>query len=271
MPINFPTSPNVSDTYQINGLTYVWNGSAWVSQGVTQVGNPGSTRDSYTGNGACTTFILSNFAVNEDCTIVFVNSTIQPNAAYTVNSNSNELIFTTAPANNANIIAYVVNPTLGPTGPQGVAGPQGPSGARGFPGTRGLTGLTGPSGAFLIRANGASNIASNTLNFINTASVTINVSNIGGVATIELSSVGGGGGSGNGNTFLYVSDSAPTGIAANQSFWYDSNTGMLKVYYNDGNSSQWVDAVVLKPGPSGPLGPSGPTAQIGFSFLLAGM
>jgi len=43
------------------------------------------------------------------------------------------------------------------------------------------------------------------------------------------------------------------------------------VDYNDGNSSQWVDAVILKPGPSGPQGPSGPTAQIGFNFLLAGM
>ncbi len=237
MPINFPTSPTLDQTYQINGLTYVWNGTSWVSQGVTQVGIPGSTRDSYTGTGACTTFVLSNYAVNEDCTIVFVNGTIQPNAAYTVNSNSNQLVFATAPANNANIIAYVVNPTLGPTGPQGVAGPQGPQGPRGFPGTRGPTGLTGPSGAFLIRANGASNIASNTLNFINTASVTINVSNIGGVATIELSSIGGGGGSGNGNTFLYVSDTAPTGIAANQSFWYETNTTINSIISTGYNSS----------------------------------
>jgi hypothetical protein len=271
MPINFPTSPSVNDTYQINGLAYVWNGTSWVSQGAIQVGIPGSTRDSYIGTGACTTFILSNYAVNEDATIVFVNGTIQPNAAYTVNANSNELIFATAPANNANIIAYVVNPTYGPTGPQGAAGPQGPQGPRGFPGARGAIGPSGPSGAFTIQANSASNIGSNTLNFVNTATVTVNVSNVGGIATIELSAIGGGAGNGNGNTFLYVSDTAPTGINPNQSFWYDSNTGMLKVYYNDGNSSQWVDAVLLKPGPSGPQGPSGPTAQIGFNFLLAGM
>lgn len=272
MPINFPTSPNVNDTYQINGLAYVWNGTSWVSQGAIQVGIPGSTRDSYTGTGACTTFILSNYAVSEDETIIFVDGTIQPNAAYTVNANSNELIFATAPANNANIIAYVINPTYGPTGPQGAAGPQGPQGPRGFPGSRGPTGLTGPSGSFTIQANSASNIGSNTINFVNTATVTVNVSNVGGIATIELSAIGGGGGGGgNGNTFIYVSDSAPIGITANQSFWYDSSTGVLKIYYNDGTSSQWVDAFVSKPGPSGPSGPQGPTAQIGFNFLLAGM
>jgi hypothetical protein len=271
MPINFPNSPSVNDVYQINNLSYIWNGSSWVSQGTIQVGIPGTTRDSYTGTGACTTFILSNYAVNEDATIVFVDGAIQPNSAYTVNSNSNQLVFVTAPANNANIIAYVVNPTYGPTGPQGVVGPQGPQGPRGFPGARGSTGATGPSGAFTIKANSASNIGSNTINFVNTATVTVNVSNVGGIVNVEFSAIGGGSGNGNGNTFLYVSDGAPVGVTANQSFWYDSNTGMLKVYYNDGNSSQWVDAVVLKPGPSGPQGPSGPTAQIGFNFLLAGM
>lgn len=273
MPINFPPSPNVNDTYLFNGLLYVWDGNSWTSAGSLPVGLPGSYRDQFTGTGACTTFTLSNEAVNEDSTMIFVDSVIQPNSAYTVNSNSKTLIFATAPTNGANIIAYVIS-SVGPQGPSGPTGAAGPQGPRGFPGPRGPTGATGPTGpaGLVVRANSASNIGSNTINFVNTATVTVNVSNVGGVVNVEFFAVGGGGGgSGNGNTFLYVSDGAPTGVSANQALWFNSTTGMLKVYYNDGNSSQWVDAVILKPGPSGPQGPSGPTAQIGFNFLLAGM
>jgi hypothetical protein len=270
MPINFPPSPNINDTYQINGLLYVWDGASWVSAGALPVGLPGSYRDQFTGTGACTTFTLSNEAVNEDSTMVFVDSVIQPNAAYTVNSNSRTLIFATAPSNGANIITYVIS-SVGPQGPSGAVGPQGPQGPRGFPGPRGPSGAEGPSGVYRFQANSGLNVSSNTLNFVNTSTVTVNVSNVGGIVNVEFFAVGGGGGSGNGNTVLLVSDAAPVGATANQALWYNSNTGMLKVYYNDGNSSQWVDAVILKPGPSGPQGPSGPTAQIGFNFLLAGM
>lgn len=29
MPINFPNSPAVNDTYQIGSIIYIWDGSAW--------------------------------------------------------------------------------------------------------------------------------------------------------------------------------------------------------------------------------------------------
>jgi len=32
MAINFPSSPNVNDTYQVNGRYYLWNGSKWRRQ-----------------------------------------------------------------------------------------------------------------------------------------------------------------------------------------------------------------------------------------------
>ena len=47
--------------------------------------------------------------------------------------------------------------------------------------------------------------------------------------------------SGSGAT-ISVSDSPPGSPTAN-SLWWQSNTGVLKIYYNDGDSSQWVDAV----------------------------
>lgn len=49
-----------------------------------------------------------------------------------------------------------------------------------------------------------------------------------------------------GNASVAVSSSAPTSGTANQDFWWDSDTGMLKIYYNDGTSSQWVDAISVQ-------------------------
>ncbi len=31
MPLNFPNSPVLNDTYTYNGKTYVWDGSSWVA------------------------------------------------------------------------------------------------------------------------------------------------------------------------------------------------------------------------------------------------
>jgi hypothetical protein len=45
----------------------------------------------------------------------------------------------------------------------------------------------------------------------------------------------------NGGASVSVGDSPPTSPTAN-SLWWQSNTGDLKIYYNDGTSSQWVDA-----------------------------
>jgi len=57
--------------------------------------------------------------------------------------------------------------------------------------------------------------------------------NVSGVETIV--DVTGGGAS------ISVSDTAPAS-PGNGSLWWNSNIGVLKIYYNDGTSSQWVDA-----------------------------
>ena len=43
---------------------------------------------------------------------------------------------------------------------------------------------------------------------------------------------------------LYISDTAPVGVQ-DGSLWWDSNRGTLLVRYNDGDSTQWVDAVAV--------------------------
>jgi len=49
-----------------------------------------------------------------------------------------------------------------------------------------------------------------------------------------------------------ISSTAPTG-ASEGDLWWDSESGFLFVYYNDGDSSQWVEASpeVLAEGPNG--------------------
>lgn len=42
---------------------------------------------------------------------------------------------------------------------------------------------------------------------------------------------------------ITISDTAPTGYPTN--LWWESDTGKLKIFYNDGSSSQWVDAVPI--------------------------
>jgi hypothetical protein len=66
--------------------------------------------------------------------------------------------------------------------------------------------------------------------------------NVSGVETIV--DVTGGGAS------ISVSDTAPAS-PGNGSLWWNSNIGVLKIYYNDGTSSQWVDASHTSSAPSG--------------------
>jgi hypothetical protein len=46
---------------------------------------------------------------------------------------------------------------------------------------------------------------------------------------------------GAGASAVTISD-APPGSASSGDLWWESDTGKLKIYYNDGDSSQWVDA-----------------------------
>ena len=60
---------------------------------------------------------------------------------------------------------------------------------------------------------------------------------------------------GGGGASVTVSDSAPSSPSAGD-LWFNSSAGGLFVYYNDGDSSQWVEVV----GKTGATGPSGAAA-----------
>ena len=55
-----------------------------------------------------------------------------------------------------------------------------------------------------------------------------------------------------GSPSLYVSDTPPAGVLAG-SLWWDSDRGTLFVYYNDGSSTQWVQAVATPGMDTSPL------------------
>ena len=129
----------------------------------------------------------------------------------------------------------------GPSGPQGTQGPQGPQGATGatgpastVPGPAGPTGATGPQGppSFPDAPSDGKTYGRNN------------------AAWTQVTSSGGG-------TSVLVSDTPPTG-APDNSFWWESDTGLLYIKYNDGNSSQWVVSQ-----PAGQVGPQGPTGLTG--------
>ena len=56
-----------------------------------------------------------------------------------------------------------------------------------------------------------------------------------------MCTTGGSGGGGGGGASVTINDAAPTTPSAGD-LWWNSNAGQLKIYYNDGSSSQWVDA-----------------------------
>ena len=79
--------------------------------------------------------------------------------------------------------------------------------------------------------------------------------------TVVVKKFTGGGGSSSGGASVSISDAAPTSPTAN-SLWWQSNTGVLKIYYTDADSSQWVDAI--------PTAPTATSSDTLSPFLLMG-
>lgn len=80
-----------------------------------------------------------------------------------------------------------------------------------------------------------------------------------------------------------IGDAPPTVVGPGSMYW-DSHTGLLYVYYDDGDSKQWVSACPATgqtgpqgiqgiqgiQGPAGPIGPSGLTGPVGVTMPFIG-
>ena len=107
----------------------------------------------------------------------------------------------------------------GPAGPAGPPGSSGPTGPAGPPGSGGGDGPPGPPGPATPGPPGPTG-----------------PSGPQGVAGLD------------------VGVSPPAGPSTAGDLWWESDTGHLYVYYNDGNSNQWV---AVSQGPAGSPGGSG--------------
>lgn len=144
--------------------------------------------------------------------------------------------------------------TVGQQGPQGPAGPQGPQGAAGPQGLQGLAGATGPAGAAgpagptAVSANAGNSATLGTDSLIFVPAIPA------GSTTLPLAA--GTAAAGTAATFaradhvhpaaaaasaVTVSDTPPASPSAGQ-LWWDSAGALMYLWYNDGNSSQWVNA-----------------------------
>lgn len=135
--------------------------------------------------------------------------------------------------------------SAGTNGFTGSAGTNGFTGSVGFTGSAGTNGFTGSAGAGFTGSAGATGFT-------------------GSQGDIGFTGSTGFTGS-NGTT--YIGSTAPVS-PANGDTWWDSDDGIRYVYYNDGNTSQWVQESAV--GPQGPIGYTGSagrvTLPVGFFF-----
>lgn len=116
MPINFPSSPTIGQTYSSNTTTWVWNGTAWDIGAITLYGAYNKLDDvSSSFNGSNTTF---NMAVSgagitastPNSLIISINGVIQePGSAFTVSGST--ITFTEAPATGSSFYGVLLGNT----------------------------------------------------------------------------------------------------------------------------------------------------------------
>jgi Long-tail fiber proximal subunit, C-terminal, trimerization domain len=114
-------------------------------------------------------------------------------------------------------------------GPQGPVGPQGVKGDKGDQGIPGPVGPVGPAGGIEEAPSDGQQYARQD----------------GDWTVVEA-----------GGASVLVGDTPPTD-AVDNSLWWESDSGLLHIRYNDGTSTQWVVTAVGPAGPAGPVGAPG--------------
>ncbi len=125
---------------------------------------------------------------------------------------------------------------------QGVQGLQGTQGLQGesIQGLQGLQGVTGAGGQANIqwKDQGTNLGAPGEVTVVDFIGLGVTATYNTGTLTVDIT-----GGGGSGNASVTTADSPPA-MPNDGDLWWDSATGMLMIYYDDGTSSQWVSATV---------------------------
>ena len=221
MPANFPANPQLNETYTHANITWRWTGSYW------------------------------------------------------------KIFYAPAGATGATGVQGSPGGATGATGIQGPIGATGATGIAGNIGGIGATGSTGPAGATGVSSNllaVSTSIIPNASNVydIGTSALSWRDAYFGNVLNLGSAQISANGsvivlpqgsrigsnviGVGSGSATITVSDTAPSTPAVG-ALWFNTNTGRLLIYYNDGDDFYWVQ-------PSGAVGPSGATGATGSSANL---
>jgi len=126
------------------------------------------------------------------------------------------------------------NPETNIKGPKGDKGDTGDQGIPGTPGADGASDwadITGKPSTFPPDPEAVDDRVAALL--VAGSNITLTYNDTGNTLTIASTASGGGGSS------VYVGPTPPVGAAAS-SLWFENDTGLLYINYNDGNSTQWV-------------------------------
>jgi len=118
MSINFPNTPSTNDTYVVDNISYVFDGTKWVARGFDD-------RES--------TVAISETAPTPAVGSLWWNSIEGNLYIYYEDNDSSQWVPTTSTV-------------IGPEGPEGSPGPQGTQGPQGIQGPVGPEGPQGPAG-----------------------------------------------------------------------------------------------------------------------------
>ena len=211
MAVNFPNSPSTNDTHTENGLTWKWDGTTWIIQSIAPAGPPGPP-----GNDG---------SDGSDGT---------PGPTGPTGSGSGDAIGT--------IISWSGSSSNVPSEYQICDGSVASTTA--LQTVLGTTNVPDLRGRFIVHPNGQFPSGSGVTIFDNGSS---NPPYYGLIYIIKHSATPSGpsgppGPPGSGGGASVTTDDNPPTNPSDGDLWWDSEEGVLNVYYEDANTSQWVNA-----------------------------
>jgi hypothetical protein len=255
MAINFPSSPALNDIYTLGTRQWKWNGNGWALQPLTagftgSIGYTGSKGDiGYTGskgdtglgfNIAKTYTSVANLTADTSPSGINTGEfAIIENGSLTDAENSRLYLWNGSAYSFVSDLSGTIGFTgsFGYTGSKGDQGVIGYTGSKGFTGSKGDIGYTGSKGFTGSQGDIGYTGSKGDIGYTGSLGFTGSKGDIG--YTGSKGDIGYTGSEG--NLDITTSSTPPTSGVGEGDIWVDSATGVQYFYYNDGNSTQWVE------------------------------
>ena len=243
MAINFPNSPSLNDLYTLGTRQWKWNGNGWALQPLTagftgSIGYTGSKGDiGFTGSKGATglgfniaktyTSVAALSADTSPSGIATGEFAIIENGSLTDAENSRLYLW------NGTVYSFVsdLSGTIGFPGSKGDIGFTGSKGDIGFTGSKGdqgiqgVIGYTGSKGDIGFTGSKGFNGSKGDIGFTGSKGFKGDIGFTGSEGNLDITTAA----------------TPPTSGVGEGDIWVDNATGVQYFYYNDGNSTQWVE------------------------------